>query len=221
MEESLNKALSLSKDPQEKIEIYLLLSRYYENISEYKKMKNVLLNCQSIAEDLNVDILLAKSWVMLGHYYFRKFNFIKSKENFIKAKDKILISYQNHNDSRLLRSLSECLHFIGRIHFEECEFVSSVKFYMDAQNALEESVERTGLDKELNATAFYHLRIGQVLGACKLNSSAKFHFLRSQQLFIASGGFGSSSVHIGLALADLIECEVNNSSTTERQNFLI
>jgi hypothetical protein len=63
------------------------------------------------------------------------------------------------------------------------------------------------------------LRLGQVLEACQLNESAKYHYDKSQKIFADMGSGLSSSVHINLALANLVEDESNYSNHSREQSF--
>jgi tetratricopeptide (TPR) repeat protein len=204
-EECLNKAIILSRDNVDKIKAYSVLLRYYENISKYNKMKEILLQCESLCAASNLEHDLAYTWVFLGHYYFRTFKFIKANKYFYKARLKMeyLLS-QQQNYKELLRTLSNCLHFMGRIYFEEYELIKSAEFYVKAQTLLEEYCEQNSLTPDIGATAYYHLRLGQVLEAAQIKENAKYHYHKSRQLFIEHNADPSSLVHVNLALANLV-----------------
>lgn len=218
-EDCLHRAIALSKNNEDKIKAYLMLVLYYEDISEYKKMKDVIVECEvfckknSIAEEY-----LALTLVRWGHYYFRRFNFTKSKKYFIQAQSKLELLCKQPNYQPLLRTLSECLHFIGRIYFEELEFIKSANFYVKSQDIVEEGCKHNSWALDIGATAFYHLRLGQVLEAAQILDSAKYHYDKSLQLFIEHNGDPSSLVHVRLALANLVENESYNLYYSAKPN---
>ncbi|MFE1747477.1 hypothetical protein [Coleofasciculus sp. H7-2] len=215
-EDCLHRAIVLSKTHEEKIKAYFVLSLYYEDISEYKKMKDVLLKCEAFCrEESRSEEYLARTWVLLGHYYFRRFNFAESKNYFTQAQSKLELLCKHQNYKWLLRTLSECLHFLGRIYFEEYEFIKSVNFYVKSQKILEEGCNQNSLTLDIGATAFYHLRLGQVLEAAQIKESVKYHYDKSLQLFIERNADPSSLVHVNLALANLVE----NESCLARDNY--
>ncbi len=215
-EDCVYKAITLYKNDTEKIEAYFLLALYYEDISEYKKMKDVLIKCEAFCIDNPIhENLLARTWVIFGHYYFRIFNFYKSKKYFEQAQVKLELLCKQQTRKELLRILSECLHYLGRIYFEKHNFIKSASFLLDAQSVLEESCKENNLNPDIRATAFYHLRLGQVLEACQIQDSTKYHYDRSRIRFNESGNGSSTLVHVNLAFANLIEEESHDI----KQNF--
>ncbi|MEW6492833.1 MAG: hypothetical protein AB1589_10035 [Cyanobacteriota bacterium] len=206
-ENCLHRAIELSRDNEEQIKTYLLFGRYYEDISEYNKMKTVLLKCEELCRASTAEDYLACTWVLLGHYYFRLFNFNKAKKYLSKAQIKLEPSCNKANYNRLSRTLSDCLHFLARLYFEEYKFVDSAILYVKSQNILEKYCKQNSITLDIGATAFYHLRLGQVLEACQIKDSAKYHYDMSQKLFTEIGGGSSSLVHVNLALANLVEHE--------------
>jgi len=207
-EECVYRAITVSKNDTEKIKSYLVLALYYENISEYNKMKNSLFKCNLFCNKNPIhEDILAHSLLLFGHYYFYKFQFSKSKEYLNKARIKLELLCQQQRDKELLRNLSECLHYINRIYFEEHNFIQSAKFLLNAQSVLEETYQENNLTLDFEATAFYNLRLGQLLEACQIRGSAKYHFDECRKLFNNLGNGSSSLVHVNLALANLIESE--------------
>jgi hypothetical protein len=210
-EECINRAITVSKNDTEKIQAYLALALYQENISEYNKMKNALLKCNLFCNiNPSHEDILAHSLLLSGHYYFYKFQFSKSKEYLNKARIKLELLCQQQRDKKLLRLLSECLHYMSRIYFEEHDFIQSSAFLLNAQSLLEETYHENNLTLDFEATAFYHLRLGHVLEACQIQDSAKYHFDKCRKLFNNLGNGSSSLVHVKLALANLIESESHN-----------
>ncbi|MEG4209073.1 hypothetical protein [Microcoleus sp. S13_B4] len=205
----LEKAISLSSNLDEEIEAYLTLAKYYENVSEYKEMKNYLDKCEKICQTKPIlENYLAHVWLLLGHYYFFQFNFRHSRQNLIKARTKlksILNKAQNETKESALthRRLSDCLHYMGRIYHEQYELVKTAEYYIEAQRILEENQKKNLLATEPGATAFYHLRLGQILETCKIRDSANEHYSKSLGIFNEFSKSGLAQV--SLALANMIK----------------
>ncbi|MBD2741275.1 hypothetical protein [Coleofasciculus sp. FACHB-1120] len=218
-ENCLHRAITLSNNNEDKIKAYLVLVLYYDDISEYKKMKDVIIKCEAFCEKYSIpEEYLARTLVLLGRYNFRRFKFAKSKKYFIQAQLKLELLCKQQKYKWLLRTLSECLHFLGRIYFEEYEFIKSINFYVKSQKVLEEGCEKNSLTLDIGATAFYHLRLGQLLEAAQIKDSAKYHYDKSLQLFIEHNGAPSSLVHLNLALANLVENKSDNSYSAKQNS---
>lgn len=228
----LKKAISVSRNSEEKIEAYLNLAQYYEDVSDYSKMKNCLEECENIISQFNFalkidDDYLAYVWILLGHYYFFQFNFRECRRILIKAKIRlksILNQSQNkiQKNSWIYRNLSDCLHYIGRTYFEEYEMVKAAEYYIKAQTILEEYQKENNLAQEKLANAFYHLRLGQILEICQIIDSAKEHYSISRDIFTEFKVSKSGLAQVNLALANLIEYDSTvkakeNKSTLEKQ----
>jgi tetratricopeptide (TPR) repeat protein len=211
----LHRVITLSRE-DEKIEAYFVLASYYEDISEYQKMKHILIKCQLFCTEnpLRED-LLARTLVLVGHYYFRIFNFYQSQKYFEQAQVKLELLCKQQTNKMLLRTLSECLHYLGRIYFEKHNFIDAANFFLKSQSVLEQSCQENNLTLDVGATAFYHLRLGQVLEASQLQYSAKYHFDECRRRFNDRGNGSSTLVHVNLALANLIK----NESRDIKYNF--
>jgi tetratricopeptide (TPR) repeat protein len=215
-EDCLYRAVTLSKNDTEKIKAYLLLASYYEDVSEYNKMKDVLLKCEAfcINNPIHED-LLACTWVSWGKYYFYRFKLSTSEKYFKLAKIKLELPCKQQTHKEILRVLSECLHYMSRIYFEEHDFINSASSLLESQNVLEESCQENKLTPDVGATAFYHLRLGHLLEASQIQYSAKYHFDKCRRLFNERGNGSSTLVHVNLALANLIKSESHDI----KQNF--
>ncbi len=120
----LHTALALSKNNLERIKAYYLLAMHYENISEYENMKSVLLECESICKRIsNSESYLARTWVLLAHYYFYKVKLNKAIKYLNQAKEQLEIFCRNQEDVWQFSALGNCLHYIGRIYFEKYNMI--------------------------------------------------------------------------------------------------
>jgi tetratricopeptide (TPR) repeat protein len=219
-EECLQKAIELCGSKLENIEASLLLAIFYENISEYKKMKGILSKCELLSEEIGNDEKLAKTYVLFGHYYFYMFNFAKAR-NFLKKAaskiEKLGLGYSSE-DKWIFLGLNNCWHYIGRTYFEEYDFVKAASFYVKAQNILEENCKQCGFTESPGAIAFYHLRLAQILDACQIKGSAEYHYQQSNRLFIEQN-YPSGLAQVNLALANSIGDETDNYPQDETDNF--
>jgi len=220
--ECLIQAIYLSSSCEEKIKAYLTLAQYYEDISEYNEMKKYLDKSEKLCQTKPIlENYLAHVWLLLGHYYFFQFNFRLSMQNLMKARTKlesILKNTQNKTKESewTYRRLSDCLHYIGRIYHEHYELVKAAEYYIKAQRILEENQKKNLLEKEPRATAFYHLRLGQILEICQIRDGAREHYDESKNIFSYgvsqkdsksdnSKIVSSGSVQVYLALANMIK----------------
>ena len=234
--ECLIQAIYLSSSCEEKIKAYLTLAQYYEDISEYNEMKNYLDKCEKLCQTKPIlENYLAHVWLLLGHYYFFQFNFRLSLQNLTKARTKlqsILNKTQNKTKESewTYRRLSDCLHYIGRIYHEHYELVKAAEYYIEAQRILEENQKNYFLAKELGATAFYHLRLGQILEICQITDGAMEHYNESRNFFSdgvsqkdsksdKSRIVSSGSVQVYLALANMIKDAPTSQSKSYEQTL--
>lgn len=208
--ECLEKAIKLSRNIEEKLEAYLTITQYYEDVSDYSKMKDSLEECENLSKSKLYYNYLAHARVLWGHYYFFQFNFRECRKNLIEA-EVLLESILNQNQNKSkentynYRRLCDCLHYIGRTYFEEYEMVKAAEFYIKSQCLLENYQKENNLQKEALATAFYHLRLGQILENCQLLDSAKEHYLCSRDIFVKSKVSKSGLSLVNLALSNLIK----------------
>ncbi|MBE9114867.1 hypothetical protein IQ249_03050 [Lusitaniella coriacea LEGE 07157] len=214
-ESDLQQAVNLSKNKQEKLNSILYLAAYHENNSKYKKMKKCLDKCKHLSlETSNTDIELAKIWLGLGKYHFYRFDFLKAKKYLKKAKAKFEDIYDLQESGMCLRLLSTGTHYLGRVHLAEYDFVKAAQFYIEAQKLIEMNCKRHNLVLDVGATAFYHLRMGQILETCRLIKNAKYHYDRSFKIF-SDCGSQSGKVQVSLALANLIGRGSETSLTSQ------
>lgn len=224
-EKCLYKALSLHSNFDEKVKVYLLLAQYYEDISEYSLMKKYLDKCEKICfKKPFLKNYLAHIWLLRGHYYFFQFNSHRSRKILSKARNKlesILSNTQNETKESewTYRRLSDCLHYIGRTYHEEYEVVKAAEYYIQSQNILEENHEKNKLTKEQGATAFYHLRLGQILEICQIRDSAIFHYNKSQKIFTDFKVSKSGLAQVTMALANMIKKDPASASKSSNSTL--
>ena len=204
-EKCLSKAITLSRSLIEKIEAYLVLAQYYVNISEYSKIKKLTIECEAICNKVpDSDLYLARTYYLRGLYYFYNFRFHKSRYylNQAQVKFESLLRNQKHHQ-QLITQLSSCFHYIGRTYFEQYNFFNAANLYIQSQELIEEEWKQNSLTPNLGKTAYYHLRLGEILEACKIEGSATYHFEKARNVYTGMSSLGGVA-HVNLALAKLI-----------------
>ncbi|ERT06798.1 tetratricopeptide repeat family protein [Lyngbya aestuarii BL J] len=224
-ESFIEKAIDLEINIYNQLDYQLELAMYYENTSQYRKMKKIIDQCEILCRQYsNLDQQLARTLLYLGHYYFYTFQLDKAANYMNQAQNILETIYQEERDQEekeILKLLSTCLHYLGRVYFAQYNFVRASRFYIKAQQVLEKARTKYTLSNDLGATAFYHLRLGQVLEASKLIESADYHYDKSQKEFEKCGNL-SGKMQVSLARANLIgsqvdDCMVNKKSIWKKQ----
>lgn len=218
----IKKAIDIETNIYNQIDYQLELAMYYENSSQYHKMKRIADQCEILCrQNINCDRQLARTLLYLGHYYLYTFNFEKAINYMNQAKNILLTIFQEKREKEqreLFKLLNNCFHYLGRVYFAEYDFPKAARFYIKAQYFLEKARDEYTLSNDLGATAFYHLRLGQVLEACKLIESADYHYRKSQKVF-ADCGNPSGQMQVSLARANLIGSEVDDLTANKKSKL--
>ncbi|SKB12786.1 hypothetical protein PL11201_440010 [Planktothrix sp. PCC 11201] len=219
---SINKAIALETDESKQIDLKLELATYYENSSQYQKMKKILDQSEILCKrNPNLDQQLAMTWLFLGHYYFYRFQFQEARDYMNQAKNllEIICKQEKKENIKILGLFGNCLHYLGRVYFAQYDFVTAAQLYIKSQQMLEienfPTNKSTLADSNPAATGFYHLRLGQVLEACQLIESADYHYQQSQKLFLECGA-ASGLMQVSLIRANLIGSYVDNSTFNKK-----
>jgi tetratricopeptide (TPR) repeat protein len=160
----------------------------------------------------NLDKQLSLILLLLGHYYFYKFNFHKASYYLNEAKNILDIickqEKKGEEKRKFLSYFNNSLHYLGRIYFAQYDFVKAAHFYIQAQHNLD--LENVNFDDtKISSTGFYHLRLGQVLEASQLIQSADYHYQQSYNMFMESGAI-SGLIQVSLIRANLIGSHVDD-----------
>lgn len=215
----IKKAITIETDIYTRIDYQLELAMYYENTSQYQKMKTILDQCEILCrQNPNLDKQLARTLLYLGDYYLCRFNLEKAA-NYMNQAQNILASIlpekRDKETKKILKLLSTCLHFLGLVYFEQYNFVRASQLYIKAQKVLEKASNEYTLNNDLGATAFYHLRLAQALEACQLIESADYHYQKSQKIFMECGN-PSGKMQVSLARANLIGSYIDSSTSNKK-----
>jgi len=207
IDDSLPEIINNADNEQEILDMYLYISSYYIDTSQYKKVESMLLVCEQLSIKIGDDYYLSMTWVNMGIYYHSQYDFDKVKKYLNLAVAKLNIIYKKLDVEVviiLLRRLSTSLHYLGLVAMVESDFYRAAEYYITAQSKLEECQTVANIVEPKGATAFYHLRMGELLKTCNLYNSAEFHYQKSRVMFneiMALTGI----VQVELALAELSE----------------
>lgn len=186
VDDSLSEIIASAINEQDTINIYIYLSEYYTATSQYKKAESILLKSEKLALKISSDYYLSMIWANLGIHYYSQFDFERTKKYLNLAIDKLDIVCQEKDAKTvydLLRKSSTCIHYLGRVALVENNFYRAAEYYVMSQNKLEECKIKTNIVEPTGATAFYHLRMGELLEASQLYESAEFHYQKSRVMF--------------------------------------
>ncbi|ERT03618.1 hypothetical protein M595_6444, partial [Lyngbya aestuarii BL J] len=89
-ESFIEKAIDLEINIYNQLDYQLELAMYYENTSQYRKMKKIIDQCEILCRQYsNLDQQLARTLLYLGHYYFYTFQLDKAA-NYMNQAQNIL-----------------------------------------------------------------------------------------------------------------------------------
>jgi hypothetical protein len=72
---------------------------------------------------------------------------------------------------------------MGRIKLEKHQFRECIDFYIQAEFKLVDFCKINKITQDFGATAFYHLRVAQLLNLLGLTNYADYHYQQSQHFF--------------------------------------
>lgn len=203
IEKSLPEAIDSTENEQEIIDILIYISLYYNAISQYKKAESMLLNCEQLSLKINSNYCLSLTWANMGVHYYSQFDFEKAKRylNLAIDKSEIVSKEADFKTTNILsRQSSTCSHYLGRIALAEGNFHKAAKYYILAENKLEQWKESTNIVEPIGSIAYQNLRMGELLETCKLYASAEFHYQKSRVMFNEIMGLtGLAQVELALA----------------------
>lgn len=145
--------------------------------------------------------------------------FLKARNYLDKSKSKLeelLCKKQEYQ--QITSQLSSCLHFIGRTYFEQYDFINAASFYTQAQKIIEENWQQGSLTPDYRKTAYYHLRMGQIIDFCKIEHSTKYHYEKATIICIDTN-HSAGLVHVNLAIAKMTGSLSHQSATLEKEAF--
>jgi tetratricopeptide (TPR) repeat protein len=191
-EVALQAAFDTAVDDKERIEAMIAKAHYYNNNSRYPASIQLFQECLAFVEGkTDFRSFEAESIIWIGANYFTLLNYPTAKE-FLNKGNELAVAI---ND---LRQQSTALHYLGRVALAEGHTKDTMQYYLESQACL----ERSG-PLEPHATAFFHLRIAQLLLSSGLIQQAEDHLALSQQYFVIEQSHGSALIQTELEWAQL------------------
>jgi tetratricopeptide (TPR) repeat protein len=99
------------------------------------------------------------------------------------------------------RTMATVLHYLGRITEARGNLQEAMRLYVDGENYQQMCPE------ELSASAFYHLRLGELLISANRLDEAKDHISKSEKLFLQIQFSSSGTIQTALAWASIYDKE--------------
>jgi tetratricopeptide (TPR) repeat protein len=194
----LKNALSLSFiSPGDRIRAMLTLAQYYTAISEYDLAESIFLQCQQFLEEHpEEDMYRCRFLTLRGANYFSSSQNRKQAEMLLRQACQLIEQYPEELD--VIRATSTAYHYLARLAEARGDLPESLRLHIIAKEYHERCPE------ELGATAFIHLRIGEILTHARAFDHARDHMLESHRLFriMRDRGSGWAQVHLGFAMLE-------------------
>ncbi len=192
--EILELAVQSANTPEETVKALLALSSYYTDISEYNHSIEICYQCQDLVDnDPNLHKYKCKISTYLGVNYFTSFNDHSLAEKHLLAAFEMIEDYPN--DLVINRVASTAYHYLGRLEETRGNLHKALSYYVTGQKHKEKC------PIEFGSTAFYHLRMGELLTTARNFPQAYDHLLRSQELFRKVENRSSGWIQVNLAIA--------------------
>jgi tetratricopeptide (TPR) repeat protein len=191
------------------VKVLFRLAEYYTEVSLYEQSLAACYQCEQIIqrEGGHLRQFLARVYTDLGMNYTTIFRYEQARQHFLQAKAAL------EADPTLLeadfsiypgkRTMATILHYLGRIAEAEGNAQDAMYYYVEGHRY------QSMCPEELSASAFYHVRLGELLTSANLLEQARYHIEASQNMFDAIQFSSSGRVLVGLAWASLYEQEGN------------
>lgn len=202
----LKTATLVSRNDLEKIEALIKLAYYYDGIGSYSQMEQSLIQAESICKiSLSEHIYIADIWCALGCLKFITFDLNVAMKYFQKSLG-VLKNLDRINDNsiskiKFAKTYSTCLHYMGRIKLEKHQFKECIDFYIQSECKLVDFCRDYKITQDVGATAFYHLRVAQVLDLLGLTKYADYHYQQSKHFFETENPYPSGLSQMTLAIS--------------------
>lgn len=189
---ALQSAFDTAVNDKEQIEAMIAKAHYYNNNSRYTDSIEQFQKCLEFVEGkTDFRNFEAESIIWIGANYFTLLNYPVAKD-YLNKGNELAVAI---ND---LRQESTALHYLGRVALGEGHTKDGMRYYLESQACL----ERSG-PLEPHATAFFHLRVAQLLISSGLIHQAEDHLNLSQQFFVMEQSHGSALIQTELEWAQL------------------
>lgn len=197
------------------VRVLFRLAEYYTEVSLYEKSLKACHECEQVIqrEGGHLQQFLARVYTDLGMNYTTLFRYEQARYHFLQAKATL------EADPTLLqaefsiypgkRTMATILHYLGRIAEAEGNALGAMYYYVEGNRY------QSMCPEELSASAFYHLRLGELLTSANLLEQARYHIEASQSMFDAIQFSSSGRVLVGLAWGSIYDQEGNYTRAKE------
>lgn len=205
-----------TNNKEDQIKVLVALAEYYLETSRYKKSIQVCHDCEKLIRDNSqlkkhlpeVLTRLGMNYTILLNLELAKANLLQAlelaKANLLQAKghlERNLVEQdeqgENGNEYSSERIMATTLHYLGRIAAAKGNLEEAMTYYIEGNRYQQMCPE------ELSATAFYHLRLGELLISASLLDQARDHLQISQELFDKIHYSSSGRVQVAHAWATI------------------
>ena len=191
-EKSLKAATQAAKLPEDSIKVMLKLIQYYIDSSQYRLAIETCRECEKIISDnTNLHHYSPKVSDLLGITFYYLFDYEIAKSHLQRACE----LGDKHDD---YHTIGEALHYLGRVAMDQGDPLQAMKNFIAGWQHQPEN---------LADSAWYHLRMGNLLTAANLVKQAGDHFRQAQDTFLRIEYDGSALVQVELGWADIYKAE--------------
>lgn len=188
------------------VRVLLGLSGYYTTTSQYKKSIAECKECEQLIQ-LNSQLQKYYSPVLtnLGINYFTLLDIDRARPYLLQAYELLIkeVTEQNERGDAYTgkRTLGTVLHYLGRIAEMQGDLQSTMQYYVEGHRYQQLASEN------LDAIAFYHLRMGELLTSASLLDLARDHLEQSQKMINDIVIAGTAHPQLRLAWATIYNKE--------------
>jgi len=201
-EDTLRIANVSAQSAQDRLKVSLKLIQYYIDTSQYELAIEVSETCQTlIAENEELKAYLPKVYDLAGITYYYHFNYSTAHEYLLQAVELGQSLHDTH-------TTGEALHYLGRIAMDRGDAQQAMEYFISGWQSQPEN---------LADSAWYHLRMGNLLVNAGLIQQARDHYQNAQDLFMRIGYDGSALVQVELGWGDT--CRADRDYAVAKRHY--
>jgi tetratricopeptide (TPR) repeat protein len=204
-----------SQIKEDLVKVLIALTEYYTDISRYDISIRICEDCENIIkDDKQLSIYYPKLMINLGiNYYYHLLDYKMAENYLLKAKENLEMSNieegEQISDWSNKSNLAICLHYLGRVAEAKGNLLGAMNYYIEGEKYQQMCPE------DLSETAFFHLRLGELLTSAKLLNQARDHIQKSQEIFDKIQYESSGRIQVALAWASIYNKEGNYKRARE------
>lgn len=203
-----------NNDQEGLVRVLLALSEYYTGVSQYRKSIDVCKECEKLTKVDN-DLLKYYPSVLtnLGITYFTLLALERARFYLLQAEGLLTqeLTEQSERGDQYFgkRVLGTVLHYLGRDAEMRGDLQKAMYYYVAGHK-----YQQLG-SEDLDAIAFYHLRMGELLSTASLVDQACDHLRESQTVINTIVIAGTASIQVRLAWTAIYSKEGNYEKARE------